>query len=227
MRINSLNDDVKRASIEFFSISPSGDQVKRIELITDALVSIKASYDQSRNEYTQVLGRVDGIMAAITALKKKMKDRDFAYWEKAHYELKLDKMRMKSSLAHSEKMERNYSKFSRSQSQYDELNREVIEELRQFNSERFDLIEDTLKMYMLHVDRYFSGVSKKMGEVLNSEIEATRSFHLTPLGSHLIKHAAVVNDSAIPTSVGSPVTAGPVSAITITVTPSKSAILTS
>jgi len=180
-KLNPLHDDLKRNTMEFFCTSKQEDQVNRTSAIGDALLTIGASYDETRGEFVLLENRINQILNTIRAMEKEMKDRDFAYWERKHYEEKTEKMKANPKLLGTERMDNNLTKLANWQKKFEESDSKIVPELRGLNDERFDEMENLLKMYLVQLDKYYAGINKRMKEVTERELKVSASFKLTPL----------------------------------------------
>lgn len=199
-KLNPLHDDLKRTTTEFFCTSKQEDQVNRTSAIGDALLTIGSSYDECRGEFVLLENRASQIFNTIKAMEKRLKDRDFAYWEKKHYESKTEKMKMNPKLLGTERMDNNLHKLASAQTKFEELDQRIIEDLKGLNDERFDEMENLLKMYLVQLDKYYSGINKKMNDVTQKELKISLLFKLTPLaqraGDSAVQQSSMISQQS-------------------------------
>ena len=98
-------------------------------------------------------------------MKKRLRERDFAYWEKKHYEEKVEDLKNHPKLARTDKFDRNMRKLADAETRYNNINPTVLEDLKSVNNERFKEVEETLKSYMLELNKYFTSISKKVNDM--------------------------------------------------------------
>ena len=184
-KLNPLHDELSRKTNEFFNTTKKEDQIGRTRNIGDSLLTISVCYKECRGDFVEVVNRLLQITETIKQMEKRIRDRDFAYWEKVHYESKIEKMKSNEKLNGSEKMSSNESKFESSRKRFEEIDSKVVVDLKGLNEERFDEMENLLKMYLVHLNNYYTGIYKKMNEVASREISVVEKFKLTPLSMRI------------------------------------------
>jgi len=180
-KLNPLHDDLKRSTTEFFAISNQEERIKRTSAIGDALTSIGSSYEECRGEFILLETRAIQISNTIKRMEKRLKERDFAFWEKKHYEEKIEKMKMDPKMLGTHRMDSNLTKLAKAQTRFAELDEQLRQDMKGLNEERFDEMENLLKMYLVQLDKYYAGINRKMNEVAVKEVVVSSSFRLTPL----------------------------------------------
>jgi len=178
--LNLWHNDLNRSTEAFFYTSPRKDQIDRVQGIGESLININASYGECRDGFTNVRNRQAKITDTIKALEKRLKDRDYWYWEKVHYSAKVDKLKAKNR-SNLENVEKNLKKLANAENRYDAIDSQVMTDVKSLNSERYDEVESLLQMYLAQLDKYYSGIYKKMNSVATKEEGVVNSFKLTPL----------------------------------------------
>lgn len=195
--LNLWHNDLNRSTEAFFYTSQNKDQINRVQVIGDSLININASYGDCREGFTNVRTRQAKIIDTIKAVEKRLKDRDYWYWEKVHYETKVDKLKRNTSKL--EKVEKNLKKLADAENRYDAIDSQVVTDMKSLNNERYDEVESLLQMYLAQLDKYYSGIYKKLTEVAAKEVGIVNSFKLTPLDKRVGN--VVVSPSAAKTVI--------------------------
>lgn len=177
--LNLWHNDLNRSTEAFFYTSPRKDQIDRVRVIGESLININASYGECRDGFTNVRNRQAKIIDTIKGIEKRMKDRDYWYWEKVHYRTKVDKLKANTSKL--EKVEKNLKKLANAESRFDAIDSQVIADVTSLNNERYDEVESLLQMYLAQLDKYYCAIYKKMTAVATTEEGVVNSFKLTPL----------------------------------------------
>ena len=178
--LNPLHDQMKRTVDDFFCTSPDTTQARRTATIDEALLTLKHTFEECKGEFVSIDSRFAQILFDIQQLKKKLRERDFAYWEKKHYEEKVACLKNQPKMERSAKMDRNLRKLADAQTRYDNIYPTVLEELKTVNTERFKEVEETLKSYMLELNKYFTSISKKVNDMGLKDVGNTPRSSVTP-----------------------------------------------
>jgi hypothetical protein len=174
-QLHPMHDQMKKTVDDFFCTSPDPNQEKRTATIDEALLTLKNTFNECKGEFVSIDSRFAQILFSISELKKKLTDRDFAFWELKHYEEKVEDMQNKPKLARTAKLDRNLRKLADAKTRYDNINPTVLEELKMVNNERFKEVEETLRSYMLELNKYFTSISKKINDMGLKEVGAGSS----------------------------------------------------
>ena len=172
-QLNPLHDQMKHTVDDFFCTSPDSNQAKRTATIDEALLTLKSTFEECKGEFVSIDSRFAQILFSIAELKKKLKERDFAFWELKHYEEKVEDLKNHPKMALTAKMDRNMRKLADAKTRYDNINPTVLEELKSVNTERFKEVEETLKLYMLELNKYFTSISKKINDMGLKDVGST------------------------------------------------------
>ena len=178
--LNPLHDQMKNTVDDFFCTSPDTSQARRTATIDEALLTLKSTFEECKGEFVSIDSRFAQILFSIQQLKNKLRERDFAYWEKKHYVEKVADLKNKPKLERTARMDRNLRKLADAETRYDNINPTVLEELKSVNVERFKEVEETLKSYMLELNKYFTVISRKINDMGLRDIANTPRASVTP-----------------------------------------------
>ena len=130
-----------------------GDRV--IHQATILTNHVKWAFDESKPDYLAMKQKLDKLQAEIAHCEQQLAERDKAYSPKVHYEKKMERLRARSSMAGTEKIDRNLRKQSAAANKWQELDENTTKELERLLEHRFESVAEVVDMHARRLITYY------------------------------------------------------------------------